>query len=142
MKYPTATRTDHQTFCENEGWVPVRDARGRTGTHHLTYKLALPDGRVLRTRVSHPADRTTYGDSMWAHILRDQLMVSEEVFWACVKGESVPDRDGKTQPAGTGLPAKMVYQLIHDCGIPESTVATMTKDQALAALNDFWSRPQ
>lgn len=43
-----------------------------------------PDGRVLRTRVSHPVDRTDYGKSLWSHILRDQLEVSEAQFWECV----------------------------------------------------------
>jgi hypothetical protein len=73
--WPTPARADHAKFCENEGWRVVRDARGRTGTHHLTYELDLPDGRTLRTRVSHPPDRTDYGPSIWSHILRDQLAV-------------------------------------------------------------------
>ena len=57
MSWPQSTRQDHEKFCGAEGWGLVRDARGRTGTHHVTYELGLPDGRVLRTRISHPVDR-------------------------------------------------------------------------------------
>ncbi|BCB87816.1 hypothetical protein [Phytohabitans suffuscus] len=52
---------------------------------HVTYELTLSDGRVLRTRVSHPVDRTTYGPSIWSHILRDQLDVTNAVFWAVAR---------------------------------------------------------
>lgn len=44
MSWPQATRRDHERFCDIEGWKPVRDVRGRTGAHHVTYELALPDG--------------------------------------------------------------------------------------------------
>jgi hypothetical protein len=78
------------TSCET-GWLDLA-ARGRTGTHYVTYELGLPDGRILRTRISHPVDRNAYGSSLWSHILRDQLGVSEEEFWACVRDGIKPDR--------------------------------------------------
>jgi hypothetical protein len=40
------------------------------------------------------------------------------------------------------VPACLVFQLIHDCGLTEKQVAAMTKDDALAALNEYWSRPR
>ncbi len=64
MTWPTPTRQDHEKFCRVEEWVVVRDARGRSGTHHVTYELYLKDGQVLRTRISHPVNRTAYGLSM------------------------------------------------------------------------------
>lgn len=77
MTWPQLTRKDHETFCQVEEWRRVRDARGRTGTHHVTYELDLIDGRILRTRISHPVDRGSYGRSMWKRILRDQLEIDE-----------------------------------------------------------------
>jgi hypothetical protein len=100
VNWPEPTRERHEQFCKAEEWERVRDARGRTGTHHITYELAIPDGRILRTRVSHPVDRTGYGPSMWAHILRDQLNVTEGVFWACVLDAKLPDR-GTPEPGST-----------------------------------------
>ena len=89
--YPEPTRKDHEQSCQIEGWTQVRNARGKSG-HHVTLELTLPDGQVLRTRISHPPNRQAYGPSMWAHILRDQLHVGEEEFWACVRERKVPQR--------------------------------------------------
>ena len=136
--WPTPTRADHAKFCENEGWREVRDSRGRTGTHHLTYEFDLPDGRTLRTRISHPPDRTDYGPSIWSHILRDQLGVSEAEFWACVRGADRPDR-GRPAAPPEAFPSELVYLLIHRVGVTEDEIAGMSKDQAIERLNAYWS---
>jgi len=141
VKYPTPTRSDHQKFCENEGWRQVRNARGGAGSHHITYELTLPDGRVLRTRVSHPPDRTAYGPSLLGHILKDQLDVDEATFWACVRGGARPDRGAAARPEGSGLPARLVFQLL-EAGLDQEDIAQMSKADALAALAEYWSRPR
>ncbi len=116
----------------------MRDARGRTGTHHVTYELDLADGRILRTRSSHPVYRTTYGQGMWKHILRDQLDVDEPRFWACVRDGARPDRGTPEPPAGA-LPADLVYLLISRVGLDESEVAGLSKDDAVARVQRFWA---
>lgn len=138
MSWPQATRQDHERFCDIEGWKPVRDARGRTGTHHVTYELALPDGRILRTRISHPVDRSTYGPSLWSHILRDQLQVSEPEFWSCVRDGVKPDR-GMPEPPAEALPADLVHLLITRVGLSDSEVAAMDKAEAVERLNRYWT---
>ncbi|HEX5594598.1 MAG TPA: hypothetical protein VFX61_01040 [Micromonosporaceae bacterium] len=138
MKWPRPTRQNHEKFCQIEGWKPVRDARGRTGTHHITYEFALPDGRILRTRVSHPPDRTGYGPSIWSHILRDQLAVSEAEFWACVRDKTPPTRGVRVPPAAV-LPVELVHLLINQVGLAEDEVARMSKDEAIARLQRYWS---
>lgn len=137
VTWPERTRKDHDAFCRAEGWRLVRDARGRTGTHHVTYELDLPDGRVLRTRISHPPDRTGYGKSIWRHILRDQLHVSEEEFWACARDGVRPDRGGPVVPSHA-LPADLVHLLIARVGLREAEVAAMTRDEAVARLQRYW----
>lgn len=116
----------------------MRDARGRAGTHHLTYELDLIDGRILRTRISHPVDRSNYGQSLWKHILRDQLEVDETRFWSCVQDRVKPDR-GTPEPPTTALPADLVYMLISRVGIDESEIAGMTKDEAIVRLQRHWT---
>ncbi|HEX5496587.1 MAG TPA: cytotoxic translational repressor of toxin-antitoxin stability system [Mycobacteriales bacterium] len=140
MSWPPATRKDHQHFCQVEGWRRVRDARGRTGTHHVTDELDLPDGRVLRTRVSHPVDRTDYGLSLWRHILRDQLHVAEPVFWGCVRDGVTPDRGVPTIPAHA-LPAELVHLLLTRVGLTDAEVAGMTRRDALARIHRHWTEP-
>jgi hypothetical protein len=139
MSWPTPTRQDHQKFCEIEGWHPVRSARGRTGTHHPTYELALPDGQVLRTRISHPPDRSTYGPAIWRHILRDQLDVTEEVFWDCVRNGVKPSRGEPETPAADSIPAEVVHMLLTRVRLAESDVARMTREEAIARLNQYWT---
>lgn len=138
MSWPQPTRRDHEKFCEVESWKPVRDARGRTGTHHVTYEFALPDGRILRTRISHPVDRSTYGSSLWSHILRDQLQVFEPEFWSCVRDGLKPDR-GMPEPPAEALPADLAYMLINRVGLSDSEVAAMSKAEAVERLNRYWT---
>lgn len=141
MNGPTPTRRHYEHFCQVEGWRRVRDARGRAGTHHVTYELHLSDGRVLRTRVSHPVDRTDYGPRLWGHILRDQLQVTEPVFWSCVHDGVKPDRGEPRTPADS-LPAELVHLLITRVGLTDAEVAVMTRDEALARLTRHWTEPR
>jgi hypothetical protein len=134
---PEPTRKDHEQFCQNEGWTQVRNARGTSG-HHVTFELTLPDGQVLRTRISHPPNRQTYGPGMWAHILRDQLQVGEDEFWACVREKKVPQR-GRREPTTPSIPAGVVAQLLSH-GVEESAVRRMGRAEAIERLNRIWSQ--
>ena len=138
MTWPAPTRADHEAFCKAEGWQPVRDARGKTGTHHATYELHLHDGRILQTRISHPVNRDTYGPRIWAHILRDQLDVDQAAFWACVRDGTKPDRGEPEAPAGA-LPADLVHLLLTRVRLSEAEVAAMSKDQAIARMQQYWA---
>lgn len=134
---PPPTRKDHERFCEVEGWRRVLDARGRAGTDHIRYELHLPDGRVLRTRISRPADASTYGPNIWSRILRDQLEVGSEVFWACAKDGKRPNRGAREAPP-EALPASIVHQLIHHVGLAEDEVRRLTRAEAVERLNDHY----
>jgi hypothetical protein len=96
------------------------------------------DGRILRTRISHPVDRTGYGKSIWKHILRDQLDVDEPCFWKCVKDGVKPDR-GLPAPQTEALPADLVHMLLSRVGLTEPEVAGMTKVEAIERLQRFWT---
>lgn len=138
MRWPQPTRKDHHVFCQVEQWRQIRDARGRTGTHHVTFELDLPDGRTLRTRVSHPPDRTDYAAGLWRHILRDQLEVDEPAFWACAQDGVKPQRGVPGRPKES-LPADLVHLLISRVGLPEAEVAAMSREDAVARIQQFWS---
>ncbi|MFE9363438.1 cytotoxic translational repressor of toxin-antitoxin stability system [Streptomyces sp. NPDC006978] len=138
MNRPQPDRERHERFCVVEQWERVRDARGRTGTHHVTYELTLHDARILRTRISHPVDRTVYGAGIWGHILRDQLDVSEDEFWGCVLDGRLPDRGAPAVPK-EALPADLVYLLIHRVGLAEEAVAELTKKDAVTRLHQYWT---
>ncbi|CAM3780816.1 cytotoxic translational repressor of toxin-antitoxin stability system [Kibdelosporangium persicum] len=131
MSEQAPTPADHDRFCTNEGWIGVRSA-GRT-----TYELGLPDGRVLRTRLS--ARDTSYGPELWHHILRDQLEVDEPTFWACVHDNEKPDR-GIAKPRPDALPVDLVHLLITRLGLSERAVAAMTRKEAIARIDAYWEQ--
>ena len=139
MKWPAPTRAAHDQFCRNEGWTVVRNATGKKNVHHITYELALSDGTVLRTRISRPPDRSNYGASMWAHILRDQLAVDEAFFWACVNDGVAPDRGGAKERAET-IPLEVVQLLLNRVGMSETEVGKLSRAEAIARLNQFWQK--
>ena len=136
------TRVDHNRFCVNDKWEKVRDARGREVRHHVTWELALSDGRILRTRISRPLNKQTYGPVLWKPILREQLEVTEDEFWACVDDGVRPDRGLDVEVPPEALPAQLVYQLIHQVGVAENEVARMTLQQAMDAMTAYWSAPK
>lgn len=141
MNYPAPTRRDHQRFCEVEGWRTVRSGAGRRSTYHETYELELPDGAILRTRVSRPADRTGYGAALWSHILRDQLQVSPEEFWQCVHAGAPPDRGVSLEPAGA-IPTDLLYLLKNRVGLSDDQLAEMTKQAAIERAQQYWTTGQ
>jgi hypothetical protein len=141
VTWPAPSRGDHEAFCEVEGWERVRNARGKTSGHHaVTYELHLHDGRILRTRISHPPDSSTYGANMWSHILRDQLDVSEEAFWACVRDGVKPNR-GEPEVPAEALPADLAHLLVTRLHLSSAEVALMTREDAIARMQEFWSQP-
>jgi hypothetical protein len=131
----TGTRADHERFVVREGW------RRSPSTHHETYELTLPDGHVLRTRISRPPDRTTSGARLWAHVLRDQLHVTEQEFWACVRDGALPDRrpDPRPDAPDTAIPFEVAELLVGRVGLRREDLVGMSRDDAIARLNAFWA---
>ena len=139
MSWPTPTRQDHLRFCEIEGWSPVRSSSGKTGTHHDTFELVLDNGDTLRTRISRPPDRTDYGPGLWSHILKDQLQVSKAEFWECLETKKPPQRAAPTEPEKEPIPTGVIWNLIDRVGLSEAEVGSMSKEEAIARLNTFWT---
>ncbi|NNH69986.1 cytotoxic translational repressor of toxin-antitoxin stability system [Nocardia uniformis] len=138
-QFPPGNKKAHETFCHNDEWIRVRNATGGMVRHHSTWELPLPDGRVLRTRISRPVDNTDYGPKMWCQILKDQLEVSEAQFWRCVNDRVRPARTPGTVtiPDKEPIPLGVVEKLIRLVHLTPEEIETMTKDQAAARLNQF-----
>ena len=83
-------------------------------------------------------DRSNNGQSLWRHILRDQLQVDEADFWAGVHDGVKPQR-GLPQPPAEALPADLVHLLIARVGLDETEVAAMSKQDAVARLQRYWT---
>ncbi|MXW94949.1 MAG: cytotoxic translational repressor of toxin-antitoxin stability system [Acidimicrobiaceae bacterium] len=137
VSYPAPTRRDHLRFCEIEGWTVVRSGTGKRSTHHETYELELPDGRILRTRISRPPDRTGYGAALWSHILRDQLQTSPDEFWQCVRTGEPPARSAQPAPQGA-IPADLAHLLKNRVGLSDDQLAKMSRQAAVERAQQYW----
>ncbi|MHB8318889.1 MAG: cytotoxic translational repressor of toxin-antitoxin stability system [Acidimicrobiales bacterium] len=126
-------------FVETEGWTQKGAARGRSKTgDHFRYTLTLATGEVLYTRVSHGSGQLD-DPKIVAHILRVELAVSEEDFWACVDNGVLPPRP---QPPGLHVPgevldAKLARDLIQKVGLTESDLSALSKEEAVRRWNDY-----
>lgn len=136
-KHPPATREDHDAFCATEVWDLVRGATGKPVTHHRTYELSLPDGRILRTRISRPINTSEYGKSMWSHILKTQLEVSVPVFRNCVNNAVLPNRGVTVAPEGA-LPLYLLRELIDRFGISPEEASRLTVQEAEKRVARHW----
>lgn len=137
-----ASRREHQRFCEIEQWTEVLNARGKPTQHHITYELALGDGRILRTRISRPANTDSYGKSLWSHILDDQLQVTQDEFWDCVDNKQRPDRTPPAHlPDAAVLPASLAYQLVHTLQLTSEEIEALTLDEAVRRMTEYWAQP-
>ena len=106
--------------------------------HHLIYEFTIASGRILRTRISHPPNPSDIGRGMFAHILCDQLQVSEDVFWTCVTDATPPDRGGRPSPDREPLPAELVHLLTVKARFSDDEVRAMTKAEAIEAAQRYW----
>lgn len=135
------TRADHEAFCRADGWEPKRDARGRAGAgDHVRYRLRLSDGRVLNTKISRPVDGTVYSEELWRTILREQLQVTEEQFWACVIEGTRPEHGIVTKSASPAetIPANIVYTLQVN-GLTDAEITALGRDGAIKRAQEIWS---
>jgi hypothetical protein len=135
-----ATFEDLRTFVLRDGWreEPNR-ARGRTRTgDHRRFSKELADGTILRTKVPH-ALRDEIGADLFRHILRDQLGVVEERFWAVVRGSAAGAEPGP--PRTPTIPGWLVERLLLTVGLAEDELRAMTPDEARAAWEAYRARP-
>lgn len=130
---------DLKTYVERDGWSEepnLTRGKKRVGDH-WRYTKEQADGTVLRTKVSH-AVRDEIGPSLFGHILRDQLSVDVERFWAVVRGQ--PEQAALTGESPRTTPGWLVQRLIFTVGLSEAEVRALTPDGALAAWLDYQTR--
>lgn len=132
-----ATFGDLKAYVDRaEGWVlePNRARRRSKVGDHWRYRKVTRDGRTLSTKVSHSV-REEIGPSLFRHILRDQLEVTEDAFWAVVRGR--PEIAAALAPAPVPIAGWLVERLIFTVGMAEEEVGGLTQEEALAAWQEY-----
>lgn len=132
---------DLREYLLRDGWIEEPNlARGRVRTgDHRRYRKELADGTMLRTKVPHGL-RAEIGIALFRHILRDQLRVTEERFWAVVHGSATGAEP--PPPGAAAIPGWLVERLLFTVGLPEDEVRAMTPDGARAAWEAHRARPR
>ena len=132
-----ATFRDLKTYLERDGgWDEIPNlVRGRRRVgDHWRYRKVLPDGTVLRTKVSHALDEEI-GADLLGHIVRDQLGTTMQHFRDVVTGR-LPEPGTASEETPEPIPGWLVERLIHTVGLPEKEVRAMSPEEARAA----WER--
>lgn len=122
----------HRTFVETEGWTKKTEAGSKkTGDHHR-YTLELATGDVLYTRVSHGAGSID-DPNLVAAVLREQLQVSEDEFWACVDDGVLPPRPQPVthEHPGPAVDARLLRNLVRKVGMSPAELEGITQEQAV-----------
>ena len=136
-----ATFEDLLTYVRRDGWIDEPNlirGRARTGDHRRFRKEGA-DGSILRTKVPHGL-RDEIGEDLFRHILRDQLRVTEEQFWAIVRGGDAL-RDGPRAVAAS-VPAWLVERLVLTVGLSEDEIRAMTANEPRTAWDAYRVRPR
>jgi hypothetical protein len=141
VKLPTYA--EHRAFCEVDGWED-KDAKSKKtkGDHHR-YVKQLPNGDQLYTQVSHGSGEYR-SPSLWSHIRRDQLKVTEDEFWNAVDNGIPPAREDAQppKPAGEPIPLWLVGHLLRLVGLPMNEIEAMTLEEAWTAWNEWQMSPK
>lgn len=137
----TPTYRELKRFCEVEGWEDADARRGRPTGDHFRYRLELPNGDVLRTRVSHGNDEI--GRDLFKRILPGELQVTEKEFSAAVDKRVRPIRAiAPEPPPGHRLPASVVEPLIRDFGLTDAELRGMSENEARQRLRELRRKPR
>jgi hypothetical protein len=136
-----ATFEDLRTFVLRDGWIEEPNlARGRAGTgDQWRFRKESADGTIRRTKVPHCL-RDEIGADLFGHILRDQLGVTEDRFWAVVRGSATGAEPPPAQ--APALPGWLVERLLLTVGLGEDEIRAMTTDEARAAWEACRARPR
>lgn len=72
---------------------------------------------------------------MWSHILTNQLMVSADEFWACVKKAEFPDRGVPQPPPAKKAVPLFLIEALRERGVDDSTILALDPAGAAALLS-------
>jgi hypothetical protein len=81
-----------------------------------------------------------YSEELWQTILREQLQVTEEQFWACVIEGTRPEHGIVTKPgsAAETIPANIVHTLQVN-GLTDAEITALGRDGAIKRAQEIWS---
>lgn len=125
-----------QFLRSDTGWQPTRE------TDHTFYEKTLASGEMLSTHVSHALDKSP-GPGRFGQILKHQLKVSADEFWAVI-AEDRPARRPAPPAAETPQPLSisLALQLQKQLGLTQQDLVGMTREEAVRLLQEHYAKPK
>jgi hypothetical protein len=135
LKLPT--QNEIRKFLNVDGW------NREEGSGHETYIKILENGNYLRTHVSRTSRKWPSDPNLWRRILREQLAVTEEEFWAAVDQRVPPCRSTALLSSQDveAIPGWLIESLRRTVGLGNDVIASMSPEEARAAWDHFCSGP-
>lgn len=140
MTPASPTWGDVERFLAADGWRQISTGeRGGRRQRHLFFEKLLPGGRLLQTHISHDR-RKSIGASRFGAVLRDQLEVSREEFWAAIDAGApvarpvVLDEDEVVEHD-----AWVVRVLAGELHMSPDEIAALGEEEAKARVYSHWS---
>lgn len=132
---PIPDKKDLRRFCELDGWEKTE----ATSPDHDRYRKRLPDGTVLRTKVSRGRGAIVRNPGLWAKVWRHQLhLESEDQFWKALKDRMPAQRSAtEPEPPEPQMDSWLFEALTMTFGVDENRVRDMEPDEALALYLDL-----
>lgn len=124
-------------FVQVEGWEDKDKKSGKKKGDHHRYVFTTPNGARLFTRISHGKGQI-YNPDLFLHILRDQLGINADQFWAVVDNGVKPVRQSPTSMHMSGaLDAKLVRNLISKVNVSTKQLEAMTQPEAVSLWQEW-----
>lgn len=131
-------------FLRIDGWREIPPgARGGWQSDHVFFEKLLPDGRLLRTHVSHSTHKRP-SPGRFGAILCDQLEVSRREFWQALRSREAVDRPvpAVEGPVAREHDAWVVDVLANQLHLTAKEIEALSEDKARERVLEFWSRPR
>jgi hypothetical protein len=134
---PVPDKSDLKAFLRIDDWTETQR------TDHYRYLKHLPNGDILRTKVSFGRGPAFNDPGLWHHVWKDQLKCSsEDDFWNTVKTRTPLERtqaSPTTPPTGPAKPTWLYEFLVNVVQMnPQEVLALSQQD----AMNIYLQRVQ
>jgi hypothetical protein len=132
---------DVEEFLSADGWRQLeRRERGGRRSRHVLYEKVLDDRRVLQTHVSHSRQKTL-SPGRFSSILREQLEVSRDEFWECIRGQRPVDRPVELAEGPVEHEAWVIAVLVAELHMAAEQIGQLSEEEARRLVEEHWSKP-
>ena len=141
MTATSPTWGDIRDFLRADDWRELPPGeRGGTQSDHIWFEKVLPDGKVLRTKISH-AKQMTVSAGRFRAVARHELEVSTEELWECIRRGEPVDRPAPVEEPVYQHPAWIVNVLSGQLHMSDDDIAKLGAQEAERLVHEHWSRP-